>query len=94
MSAHHVTVQLRPQIADALRQGSTTVAQAREVSDLVSARGSSMRPILHDASSADALGTTFVVEAPDEEAAQALRQELAALDAVEAAYIKPPEELP
>jgi hypothetical protein len=93
MSARQVTVQLRPDIADELRRGAVG-APAREIADVVSSHGSSVRPVVPGAAAGDPLGTTFVVDAEDEAHAQRIREDLAALDGVVAAYVKPPEALP
>jgi hypothetical protein len=94
MSSVFVTAQLRPDAADELRRGAPRSKAAAEVARVVEARGLELRPVLPTRSGPPDLVPTFVVEAPDETVAEDLRDALEGLDAVEGAYVKPPDELP
>jgi hypothetical protein len=90
-----VIVKLGADAGAAVRSGSGEHSPATEVVRAVDQRGLTLRPLLAEPAPADDPNASrFVVDAPDEVSAEDLRRELAGLDAVEEAFVKPPDALP
>jgi hypothetical protein len=88
-----VSVKLKPQVAEALdRQGART-PEASAVLASVEALGVPLQPV-HPGHADPELRTYYRLEAPDERTAEQVREALADLEGVEAAYLQPPDALP
>lgn len=86
-----VMVSLRA--ARALHERSPPIEDAEDLPNVMEAFGLAMEP-LHRSTDDPTLQKYFVVEVPDVETAQRLIERLQQSPLVEAAYIKPPDEMP
>lgn len=67
--------------------------EVQMLTDMVAAFGAELRP-LHPGSNDPTLTKYYTLDVVDAEAAEALLNRLWQFEAVEAAYVKPPDELP
>jgi cell division protein FtsX len=88
-----IVLQLRAEAAAELRSGGTGSREAKRILDEVEKRSASMEP-MHSVPDHDPFAAMFVVNVPEEADTEELRASLASLEAVEAAYTKPPDALP
>ena len=92
-----VNIQLREDAARELQQGGaageSASAQTRELLDAASELGVRLEP-LHPGQTHPLLVPYFVAEVPDRESAEKVIDRLSRFQIVEAAYLKPDEELP
>ena len=86
-------VQLRPDVAAEIHTQPECSAAAKAVQEAVKGTG---RKLIaqHPGTSYATLLTYFQVETADRQSAELLQQRLVACDGVEAAYVKPPDEMP
>lgn len=87
-----VRAQLHPEVAEAISSQDRT-PKANAVLEVVSKLGMSLEA-LHPGHTDPQLRTQYRVGAPDEQTAQQVREALAGLEGVEAAYLQPPDALP
>jgi len=88
-----ITIQLSPAVASALARGETGNPEARELLRLEKELGIRLRP-LHPGTADPQLASYFTVEVAEASAAQDMMVRLRKVKGVEAAYTKPPDELP
>ena len=88
-----VAVQLRPDVAESFHDVAAPNAAAAALRAAVAARGLRLEP-MHPQVDDPSLGRFFFITAPDPLAAHTIADVLRALDGVEAAYVKPPDEAP
>lgn len=87
-----ITVQLRQDIAERVAAEPAPSA-APEMTDVLQRHGLTLVPV--DPRADDpTLRSFFRVEVPDDETARRLIEELSGLEAVDAAYVQPPDALP
>lgn len=88
-----VTVQVRSELASAIRRRDWSDAASNELLVAVNELGLSLAPM--DPGAQDAvIRSFFAVEVDDEDQASLVVSRLQRCQAVEAAYLKPPDELP
>ena len=88
-----ITVQVRPDVARALQGPRSRSPEAEETERAAAELGTVLEP-MHPGIADPVLATYFTVEVADPAAAERLLEELGANPAIEAAYIKPPDEAP
>jgi hypothetical protein len=88
-----VTVHLRPDAGFDPGGRRATTPQAQEVVDLAQDLGVVLQP-MHRGAADPYLANSFVVEVPDTGTAERLVTRLQNCEAVEAAYLKPPDAVP
>lgn len=88
-----VVVQVRPEAARELSGQRFESHGAKEVAETVSALGASLAQ-MHPGVSDTTLAQYFTVEVPEEAAAKEAVDRLMNCEAVEAAYVKPSDEMP
>jgi hypothetical protein len=88
-----VIVQVRPEAARELSGQRFESPGAKEVAETVSALGSSLEQ-MHPGVSDATLAQYFTVQVPEESAARDAVDRLLNCEAVEAAYVKPSDEMP
>jgi hypothetical protein len=88
-----VTVKIRPQYSEALHDVAAAGPAIGELLQIVEERGLSLEPE-HPGETDPLLTPYFRVEVPDEAAAEDVSAALRTSEAVEAAYVKPADELP
>lgn len=88
-----VTVQVSADVARALRQQRPATAESESLLSMIETFGLTIEPMHHDTDD-PSLQSYFIVEAPDHATAQGVMDRLRQSEAVEAAYVKPPDELP
>jgi hypothetical protein len=88
-----LTVQLSQQASPSLARGEAATPEVGELLRLGQELGIRFRP-LHPGTADPRLASYFTVEVPDAVAAQRVMARLRESRAVEAAYLKPPAELP
>ena len=93
-----VMTQLRPQAARELRSAQTgrnvpLSPETRQLAELANRLGVKLEPV-HPGDVHPSLIPYYLIEAPDQETVDKLLEELRQLNAVEAAYVKPDEQLP
>jgi hypothetical protein len=88
-----IVLQLTGDAGAALRSRTDPSPDAEKILAAAEARGASVQP-MHEVPAHDPAAAYFVVDVPDEANAEELRASLASLEAVEAAYTKPPDALP
>ena len=91
--ATNVILQVRPEAARELGGQRFETREAKEVADTVSALGASLEQ-MHPGVADDNLTQYFSVQVPDEADAKEAVDRLRNCQAVEAAYVKPSDELP
>jgi hypothetical protein len=88
-----VIIQVSADVARALRQRSPPIAESEELLRIIETLGLRLEPMHHDADDPN-LQTYFTVEVQDQATAQRVIDRLQQLEGIEAAYVKPPDELP
>lgn len=88
-----ITVQVSADVARALYQRGPPTAESEELLRIMNTFGIKLEP-LHRNTYDPSLQRYFIVEVPDRATAQQVMDRLQQLEAVEAAYVKPPDELP
>jgi len=88
-----VTVQLAPDLARKLQQGSGRGKACAELNGVLKNLSVKLVP-LHPGIDDEALGSYFAVEVPDSETAQNVVRNLRPCRGIRAAYIKPADALP
>lgn len=88
-----VIVQVVPRAVQALRHNEPPAPETRALAELLETLGIELRPT-HPVTRDPELSTWFETDAPDLATAEQIASKLQANSAVEAAYIKPPEEPP
>ena len=88
-----ITLQLDRDIAHELRHGQPPSVHTREILSTIEALQLSLRPI-HPGTADSDMDRYFTVDLDDEASGEELRQRLEGCIGVEAAYIKPADELP
>jgi len=88
-----ITLQLQPDVANALHENRADQPLASELTGLASELGVTLRP-MHPGVDDASLRTFFLVEAVPAEQAETLAARLRRARAVQSAYIKPADELP
>lgn len=88
-----VVVQVVPEAVQPLRRNDSHSPEIRELARLLSEFHATLRPT-HSESRDPDLSTWFETDAPDASTAEHIASMLNRNDAVQAAYVKPPEEAP
>jgi hypothetical protein len=88
-----LTIRVSQEVAPALASGEATDPRARELLRLAATSGIRLQP-LHPGTVDPRLASWFVAEIPEASAVQGVLAQLRQCEAVEAAYIKPPDDLP
>jgi hypothetical protein len=88
-----VVVQVSANVARALNQRGPPTAEAEALSKAIETFGLTMEP-MHRTTDDPNLQKYFIVEVPGQAAAQRVMDRLQQSEAVEAAYVKPHNELP
>lgn len=88
-----VVIQVSADVARALHQLGPPTKESEALRRTVETSGLTLKPI-HPGTEDPNLQTYFIVEVQDPAAAQELVDRLQKLAGIEAAYIKPPDELP
>ena len=88
-----ITLQLRSDIAQGLADRSPPAHDTSELLQTLSRFGVSLQP-LHPNTNDPELLTQFWITVPDQATADEVLQQLHSLKAVQAAYRKPPDEMP
>jgi hypothetical protein len=88
-----ITVHLRPDAGLNSDKQQQTTPQANEVAEAVKDLGVTLEP-MHPGAESPRLSNSFAVEVPDAATAEQVINRLQNCEAVEAAYLKPPEALP
>lgn len=88
-----VNVQVLENVARALPQRNSPTAESEELLRLIETFGLTLEPTHRDTDDPN-LQSYFTVEVPDNSTAQRLIARLQQSEAVVAAYVKPPDELP
>lgn len=88
-----VTVQVSADVSRALHQRGPPTAQSQELVKIIKTFGLTLEPMHRDTDDPN-LQSYFIVEAPDQAAAKRVIDRLRQSEAVKAAYVKPPDELP
>ena len=88
-----VVIQVSADVARALHQLRPPTKESEALQRTVEANGLTLKPI-HPGTKDPNLQTYFMVEVQDPEKAQELVDRLQKLSGIEAAYVKPPDELP
>ncbi len=89
----HVTVQVAVDVARALHQREPITVKSEALLRMVETFGLTLEP-MHLDSDDPILRSYFIVEVSDRATAQRVMNSLRQSEAVEAAYVKPPDELP
>jgi hypothetical protein len=88
-----VTVKVSADVARSLHRRSPPTTDSAELLRIVETFGGTLEP-MHPATADPNLMSYFIVEVPDAETAQRVINRLRQSKAIEAAYLKPPDELP
>ena len=88
-----VVIQVSPDIARALHQRSPPIGESETLLRTIETFGLKLEPMHPDTNDPD-LQSYFKVEVKDQATAQRLIEQLQKLAGIEAAYVKPPDELP
>jgi hypothetical protein len=88
-----ITVQVSANVARALHQRGPPTAESEELLRIIETFGLALEPMHRDTDDPN-LQSYFIVEVPDHATAQRVINRLQQLEAVKAAYVKPPDELP
>lgn len=89
----YVNVQIATETARALQERSPPNAESEALLRMIQTFGLTLEP-LHRNADDDRLQSHFKLEVPDLETAQRVMNRLQQSSVVEAAYLKPPDELP
>ena len=88
-----VIIQVSPDLASALHKRVSPTIESKELLSFIQASGLTLKPMHPDTEDLTLLNY-FVVEVPDQATAQRVVEHLQQFAGVEAAYVKPPDELP
>lgn len=88
-----VIVKVSADVARSLNHLAPPTAESEAVLRMIKTFGLTLEPMHRDTDDPN-LQSYFIVEVPDDETAQRLIDQLLQAKGVEAAYIKPPDELP
>jgi len=88
-----VTVHVNQEAAVKLRKHQHNTPQTREIAEVADDLGVAIEPMHPDVDDPD-LAQYFIVQVPDSTAAEEVIKRLRNCEAVESAYIKPPEAMP
>jgi malic enzyme len=88
-----VTVHVRPDAKLNSSNDQQATAQAKEIAETAKQLGVVLEP-MHPSIDDPRLANSFAVEVPDAAAAERVIDRLQTLEAIEAAYLKPSDELP
>lgn len=88
-----VTVKVSEGVARALHQRSPPTAESEELLRIIETFGLALEPMHRDTDDPN-LQSYFIVEVPGHATAQRVIDRLRQSEAVKAAYVKPPDELP
>ena len=88
-----VTLQISPEAARKLHRGEHSTPATREIAEAASGMGVSLEPMHPGVEDAE-LAQYFTVQVPDTTTAEEVINRLRSCEAVEAAYLKPPETMP
>jgi len=88
-----VTIQVSADVAIALNQRGPPTAESRRLLRMIEIFGLTLEPMHLDTNDPN-LQSYFTVEVPDYAIAQRVMDRLRQSEAVEAAYVKPPDDLP
>ena len=91
--AMRITTRVRRDVASALHRRRTPTAASEELSQAAEELGVALEP-MHPGAEDPHLAPYFTVEVPDYATAERVIAHLQNLEAVEAAYLKPPDEMP
>lgn len=91
--AMYVTIQVSANVARVLRQRAPPTVESQELSETAEELGVVLEP-LHPDVEDPRLALYFTVEVPDPATAQEVIARLQHCQAIEAAYVKPPDALP
>jgi hypothetical protein len=91
--AMRVTTRLREDVASVLHLRHPPTAASGELSQVVDELGASLEP-MHPGAEDPLLAPYFTVEVPDPATAERMIARLKNCEAVEAAYLKPPDTMP
>ena len=88
-----VIVQVSAGVGRALHQGGPPTAESAELLKIIETFGLKLEPMHRDTDDPN-FQSYFIVEVPDHATAQRVMDRLQQSEAVKAAYVKPPDELP
>ncbi len=88
-----VTTRVREDVASALHRRQSSTTASRELSQVMDELGVALEPI-HPGAEDPYLAPYFTVEVPDTATAERVIARLQNCEAVEAAYVKPPDAMP
>lgn len=88
-----VTVQVSANVARTLHQRGPPTAESEALLRTIETFGLALEPMHRDTDDPN-LQSYFIVEVPDHATAQCVMDRLQQSETVEAAYVKPPDELP
>ncbi|MFC1982526.1 hypothetical protein ACFLV5_01890 [Chloroflexota bacterium] len=88
-----VIVQVSSDLAGALRHQTQPTAASEQISRIVKTYGRTLEP-MHTNTDSLNLQSYFTIEVPDNATAQSIISHLQQATGIEAAYVKPPDELP
>ena len=88
-----ITVKVSADIGRSIHQRSPSTTESAELLRIVEAFGVTLEP-MHPGTADPNLMSYFIVEVPDAETAQRVINRLQQSKAIEAAYLKPPDEVP
>ena len=88
-----ITVQVSPEVARALHHRAPATAVSQGIARVLESLSVPLEP-LHPDTDDEILSSYFAADVPDATAAQAVISQLRPLPGVQAAYVKPPDELP
>jgi hypothetical protein len=91
--AMQVTIRIRPEVARTLHQRQPATPAAEELFQVVEELGVALAPV-HPGAEDPQLAPYFTIEVPDHATAEQVIARLQQCQAVEAAYLKPRDELP
>ena len=88
-----VIIQVSADVAGALHQKSPSTVESQAIVGALEEAGLILEP-MHPNTDDPTLQSFFIVEVHDQETAQQVIDRLQSLDGIEAAYVKPPDEMP
>lgn len=88
-----VTTRVREDVASALHRRQPSTTESRELSQVADELGVALEP-MHPSAEDPLLAPYFTVEVPDPATAERVIARLQNCEAVEAAYLKPPDAMP
>jgi hypothetical protein len=93
MITMQIIVQVSADVARALHQRGPPTADSQELLRIIATFGLALEPVHRDTDDPN-LQSSFTVEVPDHATAQRVMNRFQQSEAVKAAYVKPPDELP